>query len=65
MLPCFGDEATSLLIGLLKRNPRDRLGTNGIEEIKGHIFFDGMDWESLLARKIENQQGSVLISLKD
>ena len=47
MLPVFSDEATSLLVGLLKRNPKERLGTNGVEEIKSHIFFDGMDWEKL------------------
>ena len=53
MLPTFSDEATSLLIGLLKRNPKDRLGCGGIDEIKNHIFFDGMDWEALVARKIQ------------
>ena len=52
MMPTFSDEATSLLIGLLKRNPKDRLGKNGIEEIKQHIFFDGMDWEAIVARKV-------------
>ena len=52
-MPTFSDEATSLLIGLLKRNPKDRLGTNGIDEIKQHIFFDGVDWELMLARKVQ------------
>ena len=53
MLPSFTDEATSLLIGLLKRNPKDRLGQNGVDEVKRHIFFDGMDWEALKERRIK------------
>ena len=53
MLPVFSDEATSLLVGLLKRNPKERLGTNGVAEIKSHIFFDGMDWEKLGQREVK------------
>ena len=52
MRPDFSDEATSLLRGLLKRNPRERLGTGGVDEIKRHIFFDGVNWEALYQRQV-------------
>ena len=39
-------EAQSLLRVLFKRNPQNRLGhgTNGIENIKAHIFFKSINW---------------------
>jgi len=38
--------ATDLVLKLL-RDPEERLGANGVEEIKNHRFFDGIDWENL------------------
>ena len=40
-------EAQSLLRQLFKRNPLNRLGagSNGIEDIKKHEFFQTIDWE--------------------
>ena len=37
-------EFRDFLIGLLCKDRRDRLGFNGVDEIKEHIFFDGIDW---------------------
>ena len=34
MHPDFSASATSLLRGLLKRNPKERLGANSVEDIK-------------------------------
>jgi len=37
-------------IDLLKRlicDPCERLGVNGVEEIKVHPFFAGIDWKKL------------------
>jgi len=48
-LPNFlSDEARSLLIALLNRNPHKRLGAgpNGPNEIRKHAFFKGLDWEA-------------------
>jgi serine/threonine protein kinase len=48
----ISNEAKSLLISLLNRNPNRRLGagpTDG-EEIKKHPFFDGIDWDKIYNR---------------
>jgi serine/threonine protein kinase len=52
MRPDFSDEASSLLRGLLKRNPRERLGSRSVDDIKRHIFFDGVDWQAMYQRQI-------------
>lgn len=31
----------------------NRLGLNGPDEVKGHVWFQNFDWDSLLARKME------------
>jgi len=54
----FGDEisslARSILTGLLNRDPSQRLGFNGAEEIKRHPFFaQHIDFERLLQKKIQ------------
>ena len=41
-------EATDIIQKLLKINPQQRLGCNGIKEIKEHPFFDGINWEEML-----------------
>ena len=54
----FGDEigmeARSILSGLLTRDPTQRLGVNGADEIKRHPFFAKyIDWRLLLSKKIQ------------
>ncbi len=54
----FGDEigsqARSILTGLLTRDPTQRLGVNGADEIKKHPFFaKNIDFDKLLAKKIQ------------
>ena len=44
---------TSILTGLLNRDPSQRLGINGTEEIRRHPFFaQHIDFERLLQKKI-------------
>uniref|UniRef100_A0A8C9NQ25 Ribosomal protein S6 kinase n=1 Tax=Serinus canaria TaxID=9135 RepID=A0A8C9NQ25_SERCA len=45
-------EAQSLLRMLFKRNPANRLGPDGVEEIKRHAFFSKIDWNKLYRREI-------------
>jgi serum/glucocorticoid-regulated kinase 2 len=47
-------DARSLLTGLLTRDPAQRLGVNGAEEIKRHPFFaKAIDWKKLMQKKIQ------------
>ncbi|GJQ68805.1 hypothetical protein Trydic_g5065 [Trypoxylus dichotomus] len=47
------DEAKDLITALLNHTPRDRLGTGGAQEVKEHVYFNGLDWNSLLRQKAE------------
>uniref|UniRef100_A0A4W6DT19 protein kinase C n=1 Tax=Lates calcarifer TaxID=8187 RepID=A0A4W6DT19_LATCA len=48
-------ESMSLIQKLLQKNPEMRLGAGeeDASEIKRHRFFQGMDWDSLLAKKVK------------
>ena len=40
-------QASSDLIGKLMTDASNRLGVNGVNEIKAHPFFAGIDWKKL------------------
>lgn len=46
-------EASDLLARLLERNPKRRLGSGprGVDEIKSHPFFNGIDWKLVYDKK--------------
>lgn len=46
-------DAKDLITMLLQQNPRDRLGISGAHEVKEHVYFDAVDWNSLLRQKAE------------
>jgi len=48
----LSDEVVSLMTGLLKRNPEERLGCHSIEEIKNHPFFKSINWKKLVKKEI-------------
>jgi hypothetical protein len=45
-------DACSLILGLLKTQPSERLGNiqHGVDAIKNHAFFDGIDWNVVAQR---------------
>lgn len=43
----------SLLEGLFKKDSAKRLGSNGVEEIKKHPWFDIINWDYMLEKKYE------------
>jgi len=45
--------ARSILAGLLTRDPAQRLGVNGAEEIKRHPFFEKIHWQRLAQKKVQ------------
>ena len=49
------DKAKDLISKLLDYNQKKRLGSgdNGWEQVKGHPYFDGVDWDEALAKKIK------------
>ncbi|XP_070318127.1 ribosomal protein S6 kinase alpha-6 isoform X3 [Odocoileus virginianus] len=56
-------EAQSLLRMLFKRNPANRLGSEGVDEIKRHLFFANIDWnvsrvESVLLNTFKKSKNS-------
>jgi serum/glucocorticoid-regulated kinase 2 len=52
--PDISPSAEDLVTGLLRRDPRQRLGAGGAEEIKRHPFFARhVDWARLVAKKIQ------------
>lgn len=52
--PYLTQEAASLLKGLLTRDPKARLGTGeeGIDKIKKHAFFRGVNWKRVEERQL-------------
>ncbi|EPQ26593.1 uncharacterized protein PFL1_05914 [Pseudozyma flocculosa PF-1] len=42
-------EARGLMEALMCTDPKTRLGSNGVDEIKRHPFFEGIDWENVTA----------------
>ena len=42
----MSSDLKDLLIKLLSRNPHERLGVKGADEIKSHAFFKDIDWSS-------------------
>ncbi|KAI8377479.1 serine/threonine protein kinase [Radiomyces spectabilis] len=46
-------DAKTLLRGLLTRDPNQRLGNNGSQDIKNHPFFASIDWRRLNQKKMQ------------
>lgn len=42
-----------LLKGLLARDKDQRLGSNGIDEVINHPWFNGLDWEAIKAKEVK------------
>eukprot|EP00736_Rhodelphis_marinus_P003931 Rmarinus@m.25393 len=45
--------AMDFISRLLEKDPKQRLGTHGMEEIVDHEFFAGVDWGALLHKRVQ------------
>lgn len=43
--------AEDIIKGLLQKDPEDRLGFQGGQQIKEHPWFEGVDWEKVEAKQ--------------
>lgn len=49
----FDYETAEFLSDLLDRDPRTRLGAQGVEEIMHHVYFADIDWEDIRHRRLQ------------
>jgi cGMP-dependent protein kinase len=50
----YAEVSISLMEGLMQRNPSQRLGggLEGYAELQRHAFFQGVDWDGLIGRRV-------------
>jgi len=48
----LSEEAVDIIERLLEKDPSERLGSRGFEEIKSHPFFAKTKWDDLLLKKV-------------
>ncbi|PVV02178.1 hypothetical protein BB560_003380, partial [Smittium megazygosporum] len=50
-IPNISPEARDLIKRLLEKDPKIRLGTNGVDEVKNHLFFKAVEWDEILSKQ--------------
>lgn len=54
--PFLSDSCKQIIVALLNRNPKDRLGSKeDVEDIKIHVFFEDIDWDKMMAKEYESK----------
>lgn len=48
----LSQKAIDIIMRLLDKNPNERLGCNGVEEIKEHPFFENIRWDQMILKKV-------------
>jgi len=52
--PFLSEHCKSLIVGLLNRDPKKRLGSlNDVDDVTGHPFFSGLNWDDVMSKKLE------------
>jgi len=47
------NEGVDFVFRLLDRDPTTRLGANGVDEVKAHPWFAGIDWDKVISKSYE------------
>lgn len=58
-------DGQNLCRALLSKTPHKRLGSNGVDEIKKHIWFRGIDWKKLEKKQVVPPYKPALKDLRD
>eukprot|EP00298_Acanthocystis_sp_HF-20_P015759 c21254_g1_i3.p1 GENE.c21254_g1_i3~~c21254_g1_i3.p1 ORF type:complete len:232 (+),score=76.00 c21254_g1_i3:549-1244(+) len=58
----FSPDAIALCSELLNKDPEQRLGAKGAQEIKTHPYFESINWEEMLHRKSQSPLTTYLIN---
>jgi serum/glucocorticoid-regulated kinase 2 len=45
--------ARDIITRFLDRDPKTRLGVNGVQEVKQHLFFEGVDWDAMAKKQVK------------
>ena len=51
----FNPNTIDFISRLLQRNPRNRLGYKGSNEVMDHLYFEGLDWDKLNKKEYKPQ----------
>lgn len=49
----FDYETAEFISDILDRDPRTRLGANGVDEIKDHVYFADISWDDIRNRRLQ------------
>lgn len=61
----WGLQAVDFCNRLIQRKPANRLGANGIEEVKQHEWFQDFDWKSLMNGTMKSPIKPISLDLID
>ena len=50
----MSEQFKDFICKLLEKNPKRRLGHNGVHEVRDHPWFDDIDWKKLLRKEIKS-----------
>lgn len=60
----LGGDCLSLILGLLEKNPDQRLGSkNGISDIKAHSYFSDISWNDVMKKRYKYEKQYLRIDL--